>query len=163
MQGDHAIISTLNALLTGELSAADQYLAHSRMLADWGFHRMAERIAHERVDELDHADRLIRRILFLDGAPDVASRTPLAIGADVPEMLANDLAYEMKVAADLRASIRLCEEKRDFESREVLVFLLEETENDHIYWLEQQIGLLKTLGRENYLQSMLGKDRSPIG
>jgi len=156
MRGSQKVISVLNKLLTGELSAADQYFVHARMLENWGFKVLYERIEHERHDELDHAGLLINRILFLEGVPDVASRAALRIGKDVPSMLANDLAYELEVVEELKAAIALCEAERDYDTRRILVHLLEETEQDHVHWLEQQVGLLDRLGLKNYLQSAAG-------
>lgn len=153
MQGKKSVIQELNALLTGELTAADQYFIHSRMYENWGFSRLYERAEHERVEELDHAATLIHRILFLEGTPDVASRLPLTIGSTVPDMLAADLAYENQVIAALKKAIRLCESEEDFETRRILVKLLEDTEEDHTYWLEQQLGLITKIGLQNYLQS----------
>lgn len=159
MKGNDRVIAELNKLLTGELSAADQYFIHSRMYENWGLTALYERVEHERVEELDHAAKLIQRILFLEGVPDVASRAALAIGADVPQMLANDLAYELEVVASLRAAIALCEREQDYDSRRILVDLLRDTEEDHTYWLEQRIGLIAKMGLENFLQSaaVLGK------
>ncbi|PWC56365.1 bacterioferritin [Azospirillum sp. TSO22-1] len=157
MQGKQSVIDRLNRLLTGELSAADQYLAHSRMMENWGFKALYDRIAHERHDELEHADKLIKRILFLEGTPDVASRAPLNIGKDVPEMLRNDLAYELQVVAELKEAIAHVEQEQDYDTRRILVELLEDTEEDHTHWLEQQIGLIDRIGVQNYLQSAMGK------
>ena len=156
MHGSGKVISILNKLLTGELTAADQYFVHARMLHNWGFNVLYERIEHERNDELDHAGRLINRILFLEGIPDVASRAPLSLGADVPAMMDNDLAYELTVVKELKDAIALCESERDFETRRILVDLLEETEQDHVHWLEVQVGLIQKLGLDNYLQSAAG-------
>ena len=156
MQGKKSVIQELNILLTGELTAADQYFIHSRMYENWGFSQLYQRAEHERIEELEHASMLIRRILFLEGAPDVASRTPLVIGSTVPEMLKADLAYEVQVIAALKKAIVLCETEQDFESRRILVKLLEDTEEDHTYWLEQQLGLIDKIGLANYLQSAVG-------
>lgn len=156
MKGKKAVVDRLNALLAGELTAADQYFVHSRMYHDWGFHKLYERVAHEREEELEHADKLIRRILFLEGTPDVAKRERLRIGKDVPEMMKNDLAYEIEVVASLRDAIALCEKEQDYETRHILVGLLEDTEQDHTHWLEQQVGLIARLGLQNYLQSAAG-------
>ncbi len=156
MQGKQSVIDCLNILLTGELSAADQYFAHSRMMENWGFKALYERVAHERHDELEHADKLIKRVLFLEGTPDVGKRDPLHIGKDVPEMLRNDLALELSVIAALKEGIALCEREQDYESRRILVELLEDTEEDHTHWLEQQIGLIDRVGLANYLQLSIG-------
>lgn len=156
MQGDPQILATLNRLLTGELSAADQYLYHAHRYLDWGLHALWERTHHEMEEERQHAQALIERILFLEGRPDVASRDPLALGSDVPSMLKNDLALEYAVVGALRAAITLCEQKGDHQTRNVLLPLLADTEEDHAHWLEQQLGLIAATGLENYLQSQLG-------
>ncbi len=156
MQGSKKVIDCLNKLLTAELTAADQYFAHSRMMANWGFNRLFERIAHEREEELEHADKLIRRILFLEGTPDVGKRGKLAIGKDVEEMLKNDLAYEIMVVGELRAAIALAEKEQDYETRAILRELLSDTEVDHTHWLEQQIRLIDSMGLQTYLQSAAG-------
>jgi bacterioferritin len=155
MQGNKQVIEHLNQLLTGELTAADQYLIHSRMYQNWGFDKLYERISHEVQDELDHADALIKRILFLEGTPDVAKRNPLNVGGSVPEMLRNDLALELSVVAALREAIEFCEQHRDYRTREILRVMLEDTEDDHTHWLEQQLGLIDRIGLQNYLQSQL--------
>lgn len=157
MKGNKKVIDRLNRLLTAELTAADQYLAHSRMYyQNWGYHRLHERVSHERTEELEHADRLVRRILFLDGTPDVASRGKLAVGADVPAMLKNDLAYELSVVKELRDAMALCEQEHDYQTRAILGGLLEDTEEDHTLWLEQQLRLIDAMGLQNYLQSAAG-------
>ncbi|GIU44059.1 bacterioferritin [Shewanella colwelliana] len=155
MKGNQAVIDTLNQLLTGELSAMDQYFVHGLMYDDWGLTELHERISHESDDEREHARKLVERILFLEGTPDVASREALNIGKNPQEMLQNDLNYEYQVAANLRSAIALCEQKEDFVSRELLQVLLEETESDHMYWLEKQLGLIDKIGLQNYLQSKM--------
>ncbi|AMK75291.1 MULTISPECIES: bacterioferritin [Methylomonas] len=155
MQGDKQVIAHLNELLAGELTAIDQYFIHSRMYENWGFGKLYERINHEVQDETNHADALIKRILFLEGTPDLSKREPLAVGADVPEMLKNDLAVEYKVVADLRKVIAYCESVRDYQTREILEVMLDDTEEDHAHWLEQQLGLINIIGLQNYLQSQM--------
>ncbi|WP_108947297.1 bacterioferritin [Shewanella halifaxensis] len=155
MKGNKEVIDTLNKLLTGELSAMDQYFVHGLMYEDWGLNELHERISHESDDEREHAKKLVQRILFLEGTPDVASREPLNIGKDTEQMLKNDLAYEYQVADNLRSAIALCEAKQDYETREILEVLLEETESDHMYWLEKQLGLIEKVGLANYLQSKM--------
>lgn len=155
MKGNDTIIAQLNKLLTGELTAMDQYFVHSKMYEDWGLGKLHARIAHEFDDEKDHASKLIDRILFLEGTPDVSKRDALRIGKNVKDMLANDLALEYDVVTDLKNTVELCETERDYQTRDMLMFLLEETENDHIYWLEQQLGLIERIGAENYQQSMM--------
>ena len=155
MRGNNKVIKVLNKLLTGELSAADQYFVHSRMYQDWGLEKLYKRIAHETQEELHHADKLIQRILFLEGKPDVASRTSLRIGEDVPGMLENDLKLELEVVAALKDAIRISEEEQDYQTREILEMLLKDTEEDHTDWLEKQLGLINKVGLENYLQSKI--------
>jgi bacterioferritin len=155
MKGNHQVIAQLNTLLTGELSAADQYFTHSRMYENWGFTKLYERIAHEVQDELGHADALIRRILFLEGIPDLSKRDPLHIGKTVEEMLKNDLALELQVVAAVREVMAFCESVQDYVTRDILLAMLEDTEHDHTYWLEQQLSLLERVGLQNYLQSQM--------
>ena len=155
MRGNKKVIKILNTLLTGELSAADQYFVHSRMYQDWGLDKLYERIAHEAQEELQHADQLVQRILFLEGTPDVASRDALRIGSDVPSMLANDLKLELEVVAALKKAIKTVEEEQDYQTREILEVLLKDTEEDHTYWLEKQLGLIDKIGLENYLQAQM--------
>ena len=155
MKGNNKIIDILNELLAGELTAMDQYFIHSRMFDDWGFSKLYGRIDHEMDDEKQHADHLIKRILFLEGTPNLAKRSPLNIGKDVPEMLVNDLALERQVIADLRAAIASCEQEQDYQTREILEAMLADTEEDHAYWLEKQLGLIDKIGLQNYLQSQM--------
>lgn len=156
MKGHQEIIDELNSLLSLELTAMDQYFTHSEMYANWGLHRLYERISHEFDDEKGHAKALIERILFLEGTPDLSTRIDLQIGADVPAMLQNDLNVELLVADRLREVIALCETKQDYETRKILLPLLEDTEVDHAYWLEKQLGLIQKTGLPNYLQSQMG-------
>jgi bacterioferritin len=156
MKGKKSVISRLNALLVGELVAHDQYFVHARMYQNWGYHKLYDRIDHERQDELGHADLLIRRILFLEGTPDITKRPPPTIGSDVPSMLQADLDLELAVIKELKEAISHCEAEQDFDSRRILVDILEDTEQDHTLWLEQQLGLIKQMGLQNYLQSATG-------
>lgn len=156
MKGDQKVIDTLNKLLTGEMSAADQYFIHSRMYQDWGLEKLYERLKHESEEELTHAAMLVERILFLQGTPDVASREALRIGKDIPEMMKNDLSYELDVGAALKDAIAICETQKDYQTREILEVLLKDTEEDHTYWLEQQLGLIDKVGLQNYIQSQMG-------
>ena len=156
MKGNTKIIGILNKLLTNEMSAADQYFIHSRMYEDWGLKKLHERISHEQEEELEHASALIERILFLEGTPDVASRDPLKVGKDVPEMLKNDLQVEYEVGQALKDAIAVCEQEKDYQTREILEVLLRDTEEDHTYWLEQQLCLIDKIGIQNYLQSQMG-------
>jgi bacterioferritin len=155
MKGKQNVINTLNRLLANELTAMDQYFIHSEMYRDWGLSELHERIAHEFEDEKGHASKLIERILFLEGRPDLATREPLRVGQDVPEMLKNDLTVEYEVGAALKQAIALCEQESDYQSREILEGLLEDTEEDHTFWLEQQLGLIDKVGLQNYIQSKM--------
>ncbi|KAF7781688.1 MULTISPECIES: bacterioferritin [Pseudoalteromonas] len=155
MQGSQKVIDLLNKQLTLELSSMDQYLAHSKMYEDWGLSRLHHKLAHEYEEELDHAKRITERILFLEGTPDTASRAPIKVGENVQEMLENDLAAEITVKDHLKKVIAVCEEEQDYVSREMLEALLDDTEMDHIYWLEQHIGLIKLIGLPNYIQSQM--------
>ena len=155
MKGDTKVIEQLNKLLAGELTAMDQYFIHSRMYEDWGFSKLYERISHEMQDETRHADALIKRILFLEGVPDLSKREPLVIGSRVPEMLKNDLELELNVVASLKRVIAYCESVNDYNTREILESMLQDTEDDHTYWLEKQLGLIDRIGLDNYLQSQM--------
>ncbi|KZZ33121.1 bacterioferritin, partial [Oleiphilus sp. HI0085] len=117
--------------------------------------KLYERLDHEREEETDHADQMIKRILFLEGHPDLATREPLNVGKTVSEMLQNDLNVEYSVIKNLKAAIALCESEQDYETRAMLVKQLEDSEEDHAYWLEKQLGLIDKIGLQNYLQSQM--------
>ncbi|VEL97028.1 bacterioferritin [Alteromonas sp. 76-1] len=155
MKGNQTIIKGLNELLSYELAAMDQYFIHSQMYLDWGLTKLYERIDHEFDDERGHATKLIERMLFLEGVPDMVTRTGFKVGSDVPEMLESDLRVEYEVDAKLKEVIALCESAKDYVTRDILVVLLDDTERDHAHWLEQQLGLVKRLGLSNYLQSQM--------
>ncbi|MBD1390795.1 bacterioferritin [Neiella sp. HB171785] len=155
MKGNQQVIDSLNRLLAAELAAMDQYFIHSEMYADWGLTKLYERISHEFDDEKGHAKLLIERILFLEGTPCMTKRDDLRIGSDVESMLQGDLDLEYDVAEALRDVIAICEQERDYQTRNILQTLLEDTEQDHAYWLEQQLGLIKRIGLANYQQSMM--------
>lgn len=155
MKGDAQVLTHLNALLAGEMTAVDQYFTHSKMYDAWGLPKLHERISHEMSEELEHAGRLIERILFLEGMPDLSKRDPLQIGNDVPSMLRNDLDLEMKVVAHLKEVIAYCEQVKDYQTREILESMLADTEEDHTWWLEKQLGLIDKVGLQNYLQSQM--------
>lgn len=155
MQGSQLVIDNLNKQLTLELTSMDQYLAHSKLYEDWGISKLHEKLSHEYDEELDHAKRLIERILFLEGSADTVSREKVNVGSNVKEMLENDLEAERDVAASLRKIIGICEQEQDFVSREMLLVLLNDTETDHIYWLEQHLGLIDRIGLPNYIQSQM--------
>lgn len=155
MKGSVKVLKELNKLLALELAAVDQYFIHSRMYHDWGLDKLYERINHEYEDERGHASRLIERILFLEGTPDMSTRQGLNIGKDVQEMLENDLQLEYTDDKAIKDAIKLCEEEQDYLTREILEDLLKDTEEDHAYWLEIQLGLIKKVGLKNYLQSQM--------
>ena len=156
MQGDRAIILRLNQVLTNELTSVNQYFLHARMLDNWGFKRLGHIVYEESIGEMKHADKLIKRILFLDGLPNLQDLHKLAVGETVLEALNADLALELNGRATLVASIAEFEAAKDFVSREVLVDILEDTE-EHIDFLETQLALLRSLGEQNYLQSAMGE------
>lgn len=155
MKGNAKVIQQLQKLLAGELAAIDQYFIHSRMYDDWGLNELYERIKHETEEEMEHADALIRRMLFLEATPDLSKRDGLNVGRNVPEMLKNDLDLEYAVVDALKEAIAICEAEKDFQSREILEKLLMDTEEDHAYWLEKQLALIDKIGIENYQQSKL--------
>ncbi|MGJ0428203.1 bacterioferritin [Methylobacter sp.] len=155
MKSNNQVVDQLNKLLAGELTAMDQYFIHSRMYENWGFNKLYERINHEMQDETGHADALIKRILFLEGVPNLSVRNPLAVGSTVPDMLKNDLALEMQVISALKEAIAYCESVNDYVTREILEGMLEDTEDDHTHWLEKQLGLIDRIGLQNYLQSQM--------
>lgn len=154
MQGNQDVINYLNELIGGELAARDQYLIHSRMYEDWGLNKIYERINHEMEEEAQHADAIIRRVLFLGAQPNM-EREGLNIGHDVVSCLKADLALEYHVRARLVEGIRLCEEKGDYVSRDMLRQQLSDTEEDHTYWLEKQLRLIELMGLQNYIQSQM--------
>ena len=155
MKGKEKVIQQLQKLLRGELAARDQYFTHSRMYDDWGLNKLYERINHEMEEETQHADMIIKRLLFLETTPDLSQQDGLNIGKDVPSMLKSDLDLEYKVVDDLKEAIAVCEEERDFQTREILEPILADTEEDHAYWLEKQLGLIEKIGLQNYLQSQM--------
>ena len=161
MKGHTEIIDGLNSLLCLELTAMDQYFIHSEMYADWGLYKLHERIAHESDNDKGHAKAIIERILFLGGKPDMVARNPLQIGETVADMLKSDLNVEYMVGARLKEVMALCESHSDFVTRNILQQNLEDTEVDHTWWLEKQLGLLDKIGLQNYVQSQLGE--SPEG
>ena len=155
MQGNAQVIEYFKELLRGELAARDQYFVHSRTYEDLGLAKLYERLNHEMEEETQHADALLRRILFLGGRPDMRP-TAFTAGLTVPEMLQKDLDTEYEVRAALQQGMALCESVGDYVSRDLLLAQLIDTEADHAYWLEKQIGLIDKVGLPNYLQSQMG-------
>ena len=156
MKGDKAIIRRLNAVLTNELTAVNQYFLHARMYQDWGYARLGKITYDESIGEMKHADKLIKRILFLEGLPNLQDLHKLKIGETVPECLAADLAVEVGGRVDQIEGIKECEATGDYATREILREILSDTE-EHIDFLETQLNLVRTLGEQNYLQSALGE------
>jgi len=156
VQGDKAIIRLLNQVLTNELTAVNQYYLHARMYENWGFARLGKITYEESIGEMKHADKLIRRILFLDGLPNLQDLHKLSIGESVGEGMTADLAVETGGRVTLIEGIKLCEAASDYVSRELLREILSDTE-EHIDFLETQLSLLRSLGEQNYLQSALGE------
>jgi len=154
MKGDTKVIGYLNKVLKNELSAINQYFLHSRMYRNWGLKQLAEHEYAESIDEMKHADRLIERILFLDGLPNLQDIGKLLIGENAREVIECDLKLELMAVPDLREAISHCETVKDFISRELFEDILE-SEEEHIDWLETQLGLIEKVGLENYLQSKM--------
>jgi bacterioferritin len=151
MAGDAEVIRLLNVVLKNELTSINQYFLHSRMLADWGLSELAKKEYDESIDEMKHADRLIKRVLFLGGLPNLQDLGKLMIGENVREVLGCDLKLEQRAAADLRIAIPPCEKARDFVTRELFVDILE-NEEEHIDWLQTQFRLIEQMGLENFVQ-----------
>ena len=154
MKGDRNIIQLLNAQLTRELTAVNQYFLHARMYRQWGLKKLGEVEYHESIEEMKHADRLIERILMLEGLPNLQDLGKLRIGENVQEMLSADLEVERGSHTALKEGVAACEAARDFVSREILEDILDDTEQ-HIDWIETQLELIAKVGIQNYLQSQM--------
>ncbi len=155
MKGEARVIEFLNKVLRNELTAINQYFLHSRMYKDVGLKELAEHEHEESIDEMKHADELIERTLFLEGLPNLQDIGKLMIGEHPHEMLECDLRLEMDALPVLREAIDFCESCRDFVSRELFRAILD-SEEEHVDWLETQLGLIDTVGIENYLQEKMG-------
>ncbi|OYX29510.1 MAG: bacterioferritin [Caulobacterales bacterium 32-69-10] len=156
MQGDPAIIRLLNTVLTNELTSVNQYFLHARMFQNWGYERLGKVVYDESIEEMKHADKLIKRVLFLDGLPNLQDLHKLSIGETVVEAMSADLALEIRGRGALVEGVALCERTQDFVSREILVDILSDTE-EHIDFLETQLSLARSIGEHNYLQSAMGE------
>ena len=156
MQGEKEVLRQLNVILKNELTAINQYFLHARMLKNWGFERLADKVYHESIGEMKHADQIIKRVLMLDGLPNLQDLGKLRIGENVPEIFDADLSVEMLNQKCLKEAIRVCEELRDFISREVFTKILDDTE-EHIDWIETQKNVIDNAGLPNYLQEHIYK------
>ena len=152
MQGDATVIEHLNRVLKNELTAINQYFLHSRMFKDWGITKLADHEHAESIDEMKHADQLIERILFLEGLPNLQMLGKLRIGEHVSEMLQCDLDLELDALPDLKGAIAYCEAHKDYVSRDLFDAILQ-SEEDHVDWIETQLGLIEKIGIENYIQA----------
>ena len=158
MRGNDKVIAVLNEMLKEELTAINQYFVHAEMCENWGYKKLGGFIKRQAIDEMKHAEKLIERVLFLDGTPKMAELLPLNIGPSVKAQLENDLKLEISAVAAYNAAVKLAIEAGDHGSRELLEDLLED-EEEHVDWLEAQIHMISEMGYENYLsQQMVEKE-----
>ncbi|MDX1574321.1 MAG: bacterioferritin [Methylophaga sp.] len=157
MKGDKKVIELLNKVLGNELIAINQYFLHAKIYKDWGLKNLYEHEYHESIDEMKHADLLTERVLFLEGLPNLQDLGALRIGENTREMLEADLALEMDAIPDLKEGITYCEQIGDYVSRDLFKHILE-AEEDHIDWLETQLGLIDKMGIENFHQAQIVKE-----
>ena len=156
MKGDQNVLRLLNAQLTNELTAINQYFLHARMYRHWGFGKLAKKEYDESIGEMKHADKLIDRILMLDGLPNLQALHKLLIGESTQEMLECDLKLERAAQVTVKEGIAAAEAAADYVTRDLFLMILEDTE-EHIEWLETQLDLIVKVGIQNYLQSQIGE------
>ena len=156
MKGDAKVIRHLNLVLTNELTAIDQYFLHAKMFKHWGFGKLAAVERKESIDEMNHADALMERILFLEGVPEIARYDVIRVGTDVKEQFANDLKLELNGVKLYNDVIELCQQRKDHGTRELVEPILTESE-EHVDWLETQLHLIDQVGLQNYLTEQMGK------
>ena len=157
MKGSQEVIKHLNTILKNELTAINQYFLHARMLKDWGFNVLGDKIYHESIGEMKHADMIIGRVLMLEGLPNLQDLGLLKIGQNVEEIFSADLSVEMLNQGCLKEAILLCENERDYVTREIFQNILDDTE-EHIDWIETQQGLIEKTSLQNYLQEQIGTE-----
>ena len=157
MKGSQEVIKHLNTILKNELTAINQYFLHARMLKDWGFSVLGNKVYHESIGEMKHADMIIGRVLMLEGLPNLQDLGLLKIGQNVEEIFSADLSVEMLNQGCLKDAILLCENERDYVTREIFQNILDDTE-EHIDWIETQQGLIEKTGLQNYLQEQIGAE-----
>jgi bacterioferritin len=154
MKADPRILDLLNEVLTGELTAISQYFLHAKMCLNWGYDHLGKKIYEESIDEMKHADKLVERILFLEGLPNLQKLGKLSIGQTVVEILNNDLAFESQTIPRLNAGIKLCRDVGDNGSEDLLTRILVDSES-HVDWLESQVELVKQVGEQNFLAQQI--------
>ena len=155
MKGHVDVIEVLKGILTNELTAVNQYFLHARMCRNWGYDKIGDKIYKESIDEMKHAKELIDRILFLEGVPNVQKLHSLKIGKSVKEQLESDLVLEKKAIPDLKEAIETCNRVKDHGTREMLEHILV-SEEEHVDWIESQLGIIEEVGIENYLSQQMG-------
>jgi bacterioferritin len=155
MQGSQRVIDALNAGLTIELTAINQYFVQAKMCRNWGLNKLADKHYHESIGEMKHAEKLIDRIIFLEGVPEIARYDVIRVGTTIPEQFQYDLGLETKGVLAYRDAVKVCEEEGDAGSRDLLTSILVESE-EHVDWLESQLDLIKKIGLEIYLGHQIG-------
>jgi bacterioferritin len=159
MKGSQKVIDALNDVLTKELTAINQYFLHARMLEDWGLEKLGKLEYEASIDEMKHADQLIKRILFLEGLPNVQKLGKIRVGQTIKEVIESDLAVENEAVPTLKAHIKLCEAESDYVSRDLFASILT-SEEEHVDWLETQLHLLNSVGEQNFIQAQMDPNKA---